>query len=101
MSAGPGAAPGAAEDIGFQRPPLRAIVFERGIVRRAAVVALIVGTILNLIAQGDFLIEGAAINYWKICLTYSVPYCVATYGACTARIETYRKLEAAAKEAVS
>ena len=67
----------------------------------AAIVAAIVGTVLNLIAQGDFLIAGAAIIYWKICLTYCVPYCVATYGATTARIETYRKHEAAAKAAVT
>ena len=97
MSAGPGAA----ADTGFRRPPLRAIIFERGIVRRAAIVAAIVGTVLNLIAQGDFLIAGAAIIYWKICLTYCVPYCVATYGATTARIETYRKHEAAAKAVVT
>lgn len=97
MSAGPGAA----LESGFQRPSLLAIILERGIVRRSAIVAAIVGTILNLIAQGDTLIDGVALNWWKICLTYSVPYFVSTYGACTARQETYRKQEAAAKEAVS
>ena len=75
------------------RPPLSGIIFNKGIVRRAAIVALIVGTILNLIAQGDFLLEGQQISVWKICLTYCVPYCVATYGAVTARLETYRTLE--------
>ena len=63
----------------------RAIIFDKGIVRRSVIVALIVGTVLNLIAQGDFLIDGLALNWWKICLTYCVPYCVATYGACSAR----------------
>lgn len=94
MSAGPGAA----VDSGFQRPPLRAIIFDKGIVRRSVIVALIVGTVLNLIAQGDFLIDGLALNWWKICLTYCVPYCVATYGACSARLETQRKQAAAAKK---
>ncbi len=94
MSAGPGAA----VDTGFQRPPLRAIIFDKGIVRRSVIVALIVGTILNLIAQGDFLIDGLALNWWKICLTYCVPYCVATYGACSARLETHRKQAASANE---
>ncbi len=92
MSAGPGAA----VDTGFQRPPLRAIIFDKGIVRRSAIVALIVGTILNLIAQGDFLVDGAALNYWKIVLTFCVPFCVANYGAVTARLETYRRRAAAA-----
>lgn len=91
MSAGSGEA----INPGSHRPPLRAIIFDKGIVRRSLIVAAIVGTILNLIAQGDFLFEGTALNYWKICLTYCVPYCVATYGACTARLETYRKGAAA------
>jgi len=47
-------------------------------------VAIIVGTILNLINQGDALLTGTSIVWWKICLTYLVPYCVSTYGAVTA-----------------
>jgi len=47
-------------------------------------VALVVGTILNLINQGDALLGHAPINWLKIALTYVVPYCVATYGAATA-----------------
>ncbi|HXF89291.1 MAG TPA: nitrate/nitrite transporter NrtS [Xanthobacteraceae bacterium] len=43
--------------------------------------ALIVGTILNLINQGDVLWAAAAINWTKIALTYAVPYAVSTYGA--------------------
>lgn len=78
------------------RPTLIAIIFDAGIVRRSLIVAAIVGTILNLIAQGDFLVEGAPLNWVKICLTFCVPYCVATYGAVTARLETYRRQEAAA-----
>ena len=66
---------------------------EKGIVRRAAIVALIVGTILNLIAQGDFMIDGQPLNFWKIALTYCVPYCVATYGAVTARLEAHRRAD--------
>ena len=54
------------------------------IVRSALIVAIIVGTILNLINQGDALLTGTSIVWWKICLTYLVPYCVSTYGAVTA-----------------
>ncbi len=73
------------------RPPLANLIFQRGIVRRAAITAVIVGTVLNLIAQGDYLVRGDALNWWKIALTYCVPYCVATYGAVSARLEHYRR----------
>ena len=71
---------------GIQRPSLSAIVFERGIVRRSLIVAIVVGTILNFINQGDVLIAGAGLVLWKIALTYAVPYCVATYGAVSMRL---------------
>jgi hypothetical protein len=50
------------------------------------VVALIVGTILNLINQGDALLGTASLNFTKILLTYAVPYFVATYGAVAYRL---------------
>jgi len=40
-----------------------------------------VGTILNLINQGDALFAGGGLDFTKIILTFAVPYCVATYGA--------------------
>lgn len=49
--------------------------------RRSLVVAVIVGTALNAINQGDVWLASGALNYWKIALTYLVPFCVATYGA--------------------
>jgi len=54
--------------------------------RRSLMVALVVGTILNVINQGDQLVAGDKINFIKIILTYIVPYCVATYGAVSYRI---------------
>ena len=53
------------------------------LVRRSAIVALIVGTILTAINQGNIILGGdfPASLYWKIPLTYAVPYCVATTGA--------------------
>ena len=76
---------------GIQRPSLSAIVFERGIVRRSLVIAAIVGTILNLINQGDAIVAGGPVVVWKIALTYCVPYCVATYGAVTARVDMLKR----------
>jgi len=53
--------------------------------RRSFAVALVVGTILTLLNQGDTILVGSWQNtlYWKIPLTYFVPFCVATYGALT------------------
>ena len=53
------------------------------ILKRSLRVAVIVGTVLTLLNQGDLLITGQ-IHYshmWKIPLTYCVPFAVATYGA--------------------
>ena len=76
---------------GFHRPSLSAIIFERGIVRRSLIVAAIVGTVLNMINQGDALVAGTHLVAWKIALTYVVPYCVATYGAVTARLDMLKR----------
>lgn len=53
------------------------------IVRRALITALIVGTVLTIINQGDRLLTGdvTAGVLVKIGLTYLVPYCVSTSGA--------------------
>lgn len=58
------------------------------IARRSLIVAAIVGTILNLINQGDALVAGGDISWIKVALTYAVPFCVATYGAyCALRFD--------------
>jgi hypothetical protein len=63
-----------------------------GVPRRSFWVALIVGTILNLINQGDALLGDAHLNLMKIILTFAVPYCVATYGAVSFRLNVIRAL---------
>ncbi|MEM8776741.1 MAG: nitrate/nitrite transporter NrtS [Pseudomonadota bacterium] len=57
---------------------------ERETVIRSLKVALIVGTALNLINQGDTLLNNEDFNLFKCLLTYAVPYCVATYGTVAA-----------------
>jgi hypothetical protein len=57
-----------------------------GVPKRSLVVALVVGTILNLINQGDALFAGAQLNLVKLILTFAVPYAVATYGAVSYRL---------------
>jgi len=52
-------------------------------VRRSLTVAAVVGTLLIAINQGDVIAGGDLPSSlaWKIPLTYTVPYCVATFGA--------------------
>jgi hypothetical protein len=57
-----------------------------GVPRRSFYVALVVGTILNLINQADALFGPADVNAIKLVLTYLVPYAVCTYGAVTAKL---------------
>ena len=52
-----------------------------GVPRHSLHVALIVGTLLNLINQGDSLLGASSVNWLKVILTYCVPYAVCTYGA--------------------
>lgn len=58
--------------------------------RRSLAVAVVVGTILNLINQGDALWGGVPINWTKMLLTFAVPYCVSTYGAVSYRMSLSR-----------
>jgi len=57
-----------------------------GVPRRSLVVALIVGTILNLINQGDALVAGLPLDVAKLLLSYLVPYFVSTWGAVSYRL---------------
>ncbi|MBT3943377.1 MAG: nitrate/nitrite transporter NrtS [Chloroflexi bacterium] len=54
----------------------------RPILKRSLVVCLIVGTILTAINQGNFLMSGdfQSAMIWKIPMTYTVPFVVATVG---------------------
>jgi hypothetical protein len=57
-----------------------------GVPFRSGCAAIVVGTILNLINQGDAILEAASLNWIKIVLTYFVPYAVSTYGAVSYRM---------------
>lgn len=59
-------------------------VFSPPIVTRSLLVALVVGTVLNLINQGDRLLAGLALDWGKIALTFCVPFLVASYGSYSA-----------------
>jgi hypothetical protein len=65
--------------------------FSDGVPRRSFFVALVVGTILNLINQGDALFGATPINWLKVTLTYFVPYAVCTYGAVSIQLRNLRR----------
>lgn len=68
----------------FSTPVKRA--FSPKVMRNSVRIALVVGTILTLINQGDLLLAGGFPPVWKLALTYLVPFCVSSYGAwCMAR----------------
>ncbi len=57
------------------------LALSQGIPRRSLTVMLVVGPILTLINQGDRLFAGQSLDWFKMTLTFAVPYVVATVGA--------------------
>jgi len=59
------------------------LALRKDIRRRGLKVGLIVGTILALINQGDYILSGTVSSgiIGKILLTFCVPYCVSTYAS--------------------
>ena len=68
------------------------------ICRRACLVALVVGTILNLINQGDILFTGGGVDATKAALTYLVPFFVSAHGAFSGRKTAHLETQKASKE---
>ena len=50
-------------------------------VRRSLTVAVLIGTLLNAINQGPEVFSGHWPTWWKLALTYAVPFAVASYGS--------------------
>ena len=61
---------------------LRCALLFGPMLRRSLVIALVVGSVLTAINQGNIILgwDFPAALYWKIPLTYCVPFCVATAG---------------------
>ena len=66
-----------------RREALR-LTFGPAAMRRSLVVAILVGAVLNLINQGDRLLAMDGVIWWRVALTFCVPFCVASYGAYSA-----------------
>jgi len=51
------------------------------IVKAALKVALLVGTILNVLNQGGGVLDGTPISWLQVATNYLVPLCVSSYSA--------------------
>lgn len=63
------------------------IAMSRHIVKNSLKIALVVGSLLNVINQGERLLNGDTISWFHLLLNYLVPYCVASYSAARNEIE--------------
>ena len=55
--------------------------FSWPVMRNSLMVCVVVGTILDMINQGEYITGDGPINWFKPGLTHCVPLSVATYGA--------------------
>jgi ketosteroid isomerase-like protein len=85
------------------RPSVVALAFDRPTMIGALKIAAVVGTILNLINQGDRLLtlRFGDVVWWRIFLTYTVPFCVSTFASTRIRlVDRARRAEAASHRAL-
>ena len=68
-----------------------ALAVSDGVPARALLTALLIGTILNTINQGDVIVHGEPVNWLKLGLTYLTPYVVSTHGAVMARLHEKKR----------
>ena len=59
------------------------------IMKKAFSIALVVGTLLNFINQGDYILTMMVdkLNFYKMALTYCVPFFVSTYTAISLKMK--------------
>nr|WP_252729191.1 nitrate/nitrite transporter NrtS [Aliiglaciecola lipolytica] len=63
-------------------------VFTAKQLKTAIFISIVVGTILTLINQGEAFLGEAEIIWFKVILTYIVPFCVSMYSSSVARLDT-------------
>jgi hypothetical protein len=66
---------------------LRTLAFGGGTPLKAFLTACVVGSILTAINHGDAILDGNYPHPLKVMLTYTVPYCVTTWGAITGKLQ--------------
>lgn len=65
------------------------LALQQDVMKRALTVALVVGVLLNIINQGDKVLEYgiAAISWWKLIFTFCVPFAVSMYTAVSMKLK--------------
>jgi len=71
-----------------RRPGMLRLILQPGIARSALKVSLVVGTVLNVINNGEQFWASHSVSLWRVALNFVVPYCVSSYSA--ARNEAQR-----------
>jgi hypothetical protein len=71
------------------------LAVSHGTPRRAAKLAVVVGTLLVLINQWEAVTDVESMDWMKVLLTYCVPYLVSTYTSVTKDLTLLREAEAA------
>lgn len=85
----PNSTPGAAEPGDRLSPPsILALMVSRRIAWSALKVSLVVGTVLNVVNNGERLMAQGSVSLWQVAMNFVVPYCVSSYSA--ARNEAQR-----------
>jgi len=51
------------------------------IVKNSLRIAVVVGSVLNVVNQGSDILAGVGVSWFHLALNYVVPYCVASYSA--------------------
>ena len=66
-----------------ERRCLRCTLLRPSLLKRSFVTAIVVGTMVTAINQGNIILRGDLPGdlVWKIPLSYMLPFCVATWGA--------------------
>ncbi|TDP01862.1 nitrate/nitrite transporter NrtS [Marinomonas balearica] len=63
------------------------VLTSKAVATNALKIALVVGTVLNAINQGDAIVNSLDIEWGKLFLNYFVPYCVSSYSAAKIQIQ--------------
>ncbi len=64
-----------------RRAGLLRLILQPGIARPAMKVSLVVGTLLNVINNGEQLWAGHGVSVWRVALNFVVPFSVSSYSA--------------------
>jgi len=65
---------------------LKECLFRKKTIQKGITLSIIIGSILNIINQGDFIFSyhWEKVNFFKLCLTYLTPFLVSVYSTTTA-----------------